>query len=258
MQVFLLLIVAVGSATTLWFLRRRRAADLKAHKEELWLLRLAQQKRVRERLLLLNEESLSLLEAMPGWVESAETHLDQAEVDFEERAFAPFWSSVERAVVSLGRFDESVQRIESNSSEYVHLVPHCKGPTPSFAVTAVSPNGMRLATATSHRLHGIVRRAQCDFQFAVIYEHRKTSQILVAGFKNLAQAVEEMTSQITTSIDRLTTSVENLTSTIDESLQRLTKETEKLATSGHTPREQKVVEVLHRIEQHRYRNALPV
>ena len=149
---------------------------------------------------------------MPLWVESAEGHLDQAEIDFAERVFAPFWSSVERAVVSLARFDESVQRIESNSCEYVDLVARCHGPAPPFPVSALSPARMRLATATCHRLHGIVRRAQGDFQFSVIYEHRKTNQVLVAGFRNLAEAVDEMSSRITASIDTLTASVDSMAS----------------------------------------------
>ena len=171
MQAFLeLVIAALGCVFALWILRRRlartvAAAELKAQREEMWLRRLAQQKRARERLLAINDESLSLLESMPGCVESAESHLDQAEIDFTEGAFAPFWNSVERAVVSLAGFDESVQKLESNSCEYIDLLARCKGPVPSFAVSAVSPTRMRLATATSHRLHGVVRRAQRDFQF---------------------------------------------------------------------------------------------
>jgi hypothetical protein len=266
-----LLMTVLGCASALWILKRHRArtfaaAELKEQREAMWLRRMAQQKRVRERLLAINDESLSLLESMPGWVESAENHLDQAEIDFIEGAFAPFWNSVERAVVSLAGFDQSVQKLESNSCEYIDLVARCKGSVPSFAVSAVSPARMRLATATSHRLHGIVRRAQRDFQFSVIYEHRKTNQILVAGFRNLAQAVEEMASRITASIDSLTTSVDKMTSTLDESLRRLTEETERLAAGaagrvehacvGKSGREQRVLEVLDRIERNRYRSAI--
>ena len=272
MQAFLELgIAALGCVFALWILRRRRArtvaaAELKAQREEMWLRRLAQQKRARERLLAINDESLSLLESMPGCVESAENHLDQAEIDFAEGAFAPFWNSVERAVVSLAGFDESVQKLESNSCEYIDLLARCKGPVPSFAVSAVSPTRMRLATATSHRLHGVVRRAQRDFQFSVIYEHRKTNQILVAGFRNLGQAVEEMASRITASIDSLSTSVDKMTSTLDESLRRLTEESERLTTgaagkvdhafAGKSGREQRVLEVLDRIERNRCRSAI--
>lgn len=259
-----LLIAVLVSAAAWWMMRRYRArtvaaAESRAQREELRLRRVAQQRRARVRLLSINEESLSLLESMPGWVESAESHLDQAELDFAEGAFAPFWSSVERAAFSLAAFDESVQKLESNSCEYVDLLAHHKGPAPAFAVSSGSTARMKLATATSHRMHGIVRNAQRDFQFSVIYEHRKTNQILVAGFKSLAQAVEEMASRITSSIDNLTTSVDKMTSTLDESLRRLSEQTEKRAadTTEKVDREQRVLELLDRIEQKRYRSALP-
>ena len=57
-----------------------------------------------------------------------------------------------------------------------------------------------VATATAERMQAIVRKAQRNFQFATIYEQRKTNQILVAGFTTLAQALNQMTGQITASI----------------------------------------------------------
>lgn len=221
-----LLVVVLCCAVSVWLLWRRRtraaAARLEAQRQALWLLRMAQQRRARERLLAINEESLSLLESLPRWVAAAETHLDYAEVDFAEGAFAPFWSSVERAALALATFYESVRRLESNSCEYLELRASCKGQVPAFSVTCGSTARMAVATTASQRMHGIVRRAQRDFQFAVIYEHRKTNQILVAGFRNLAQAVEEMAARIGESIDSLTTSVDRMSKTLDESLRRRT------------------------------------
>ena len=231
------------------------AAEARAQKEALWLRRVAHQKRVRERLLRLNEESLSLIESMPEWVESAERHLDQAELDFAEGAYAPFWSSVERAALSLAGFGESVQKLESNSGEYVDLLAQYRGHAPAFAVSVCATTRMKLATATSHRMHGLVRRAQRDFQFSVIYEHRKTNQILIAGFRDLAEAIEEMASRLSASIDGLTASFDKMTSKLDASLERLTGST---GGAGESVREQKVLEVLERIEQKRYPQAIPV
>lgn len=241
-----LLVAAIGSGATLWFLQRRRAraaAEARAQKEAAWLRRMRQQKLVRDRLFAINEESLSLLEAMPGWVESAEHDLDRAELDFAEGAFAPFWNCVESAVVSLACFDESVRKLASHSCEYAELIAQCKTSVAPFTVSAVSPARMSLAASTSHRLHGIVRRAQRDFQFSVIYEHRKTNQILIAGFRNLSQAVEEMASSITASIDNLASKLE-------------TMKTPESTRAGESNREQAVIEMLERIEQTRYRTAI--
>ena len=254
-----ILITVLLCAAAWWVVKRHRArvaaaAELRAQREALWLRRVAQQKRVRDRLLRLNEESLSLMESMPAWVETAERHLDQAELDFAEGAFAPFWSSVERAALSLAGFGESVQKLESNSGEYVDLLTQYKGHAPAFAVSVCATTRMKLSTATSHRMHGIVRRAQRDFQFSVIYEHRKTNQILVAGFRNLAEAIEEMTSRLAASIDGLTASVDKMTSKLDETLERRTGSS---GGAGESAREQRVIEVLERIEQKRYPHAVP-
>jgi hypothetical protein len=206
------------------------------------------------------------MESMPGWVESAESHLDRADRDFAEGAFAPFWSSVERAAIALAGFDESVQKIERNSCEYIDLLARYRGAAPAFAVSTPSTTRMRLATATCRRMQGIVRRAQCDFQFSVIYEHRKTNQILVAGFRSLAEALEEMTGRITTSIDSLTTAVDTMTKTLDESLRHLAgRGTTLLAaaragveTADGPLRERRVLEILDGIEERRYGKPAPI
>jgi hypothetical protein len=264
-DVLALLTAALSLAAAFWLAKRMRARtlaarELKAQREALWLRRVTQQKRVRERIVSLNDESLGLLESMPRLLESAEGHLDQAEIDFAEGAFAPFWSSVECAALALAGFDESVQKLEINSCEYTDLVARCRVAAPRFPISAEAPARMKVAAATSHRMRGIVRRAQRDFQFSVIYEQRKTNQILIAGFRNLTQAVEEMASRITASIDGLATSVEKMTSTLDESLRRLTEQTERLAASAGAPgvsrREQRVLEMLDGIEQKRYRSAI--
>jgi hypothetical protein len=241
---------------------RAAAAKAKEQREARWLLRLAQQRRIQERLLTIHEESLGLLHSMPGWVESAEKHLDWAEADFAEGAFAPFWTSIEGAALSLAAFYQSVQRLESHSCEYVDLRPQCRAQVPAFPLSSGSTAKMKLATATSHRMHGIVRRAQRDFQFSVIYEHRHTNQILVAGFRNLAQAVDEMASRIAESIDSLTTSIDRMTATLDESLRHLTGQPGRLAATGgsgdagESGREQQGFRVLDGIEQERYPGAI--
>ena len=63
------------------------------------------------------------------------------------------------------------------------------------------------ATRTADRMHSIVRRAQKDFQFATIYEQRKTNQLLVEGFANLGQALNEMSYRLNASIDALSESL---------------------------------------------------
>jgi methyl-accepting chemotaxis protein len=113
-------------------------------------------------------------------------------------------------------------------------------------------------------MQAIVRKAQRDFQFATIYEQRKTNQILVAGFTNLAQALKDMTWQLTASIDDLARSVDGMASTLDESLRAIHSRLGDVAdtasrhadqaseaASQASMREQKVLQMLDNIQHRR-------
>ena len=62
-------------------------------------------------------------------------------------------------------------------------------------------------------MNRIVRRAQKNFQFATIYEQRKTNQLLVSGFGNLSEALNNIGYCIEESMN-------NLSDTISVSLEK--------------------------------------
>lgn len=188
----------------------RQAALLERHKEE--------QLNYRRQMIALAEQSLVLFESIPDHLSSAEVYLDQAEVEFIDRAFAPFWDCIENAVDELGRIDAGARQIKDNSSRYDEVVKNYENSPPRFTLERESVTKLGVASASAERMQDIVRKAQRDFQFATIYEQRKTNQILVAGFTNLAQGINNMTWQITFSIDELAKSVDETASTLDESL----------------------------------------
>ncbi len=228
----------------------------------------AQQKQLRGQIFSINEESLSAFEQMPAQLRSAEEHLDQAERDFAEGAFAPFWDSVEKAAFALGGFEERVRKIERNSLQYIDVVKNAKKyeiKTPAFSVSLGSGPKLKIASETSKRMSGIVRSAQRNFQFSVIYEQRKTNQILVAGFRNLAQALEEMTWRITQSIDDLSASVRSMSATLNDSVRQIQEQSQRIANAteglradsstvaaASSARERKALEMLDNIQRDRY------
>ena len=271
----LVVVVAIPLAIYLWIQNAeeekksaaQRAAQ-EAREESERQQYLAQQRQFRGQIFSINEESLGAFEQMPAQLRSAEEYLDQAERDFAEGAFAPFWDSVEKAAFALGGFEERVRKIERNSSQYIDLVKKAQKyeiKAPVFSVSSSSAPKLKIASETSKRMSGIVRSAQRNFQFSVIYEQRKTNQILVAGFRNLAQALEEMTWRITQSIDDLSTSVRSMNATLNDSLraiqqqsQRIANATEGLrgdsssAAASSSAREQNALEMLDNIQRHRY------
>ncbi|MGQ0614687.1 MAG: hypothetical protein ACT4PV_13205 [Planctomycetaceae bacterium] len=242
--------------------KRRQAADAaeeargQRHREE--------QQGYRNQMIALGEESLVLFESMPNHLHSSEGYLDQAEVEFADGAFAPFWNCIENAAKLLGRFDEGVRQIKGNSTQYGTLIQKYEDRPPRFPLAHESVTRLDVATTSAKRMQAIVRKAQRDFQFATIYEQRKANQILVAGFTNLAQALNDMSWQIAASVDNLAQSVEGMASTLHESLDsihsvlgdvvetasRHADESSKVASQA-SMREEKVLEMLDNIQRGR-------
>ena len=60
----------------------------------------------------------------------------------------------------------------------------------------------------AERMSKLVYKAQQNFKFSNIYEHRQTRKILVAGFKNFADILRRIGNQISNHIEELNTTVE--------------------------------------------------
>jgi hypothetical protein len=152
------------------------------------------------RLSALISNSTDSAARLPVVARSAETSLDRAEAEFKEGAFAPFWDAVEDAANDLARFDLIVRGLIQNFNEYKAESPNLDSPPPPFEVGVhVLPDASR----TADRMRGIVRRAQKNFEFATIYEQRKTNQLLVAGFSSLAHAINDLGNLIDSSLQSL-------------------------------------------------------
>ena len=123
-----------------------------------------------KQLIFLCDNSITIFEQMPEQLKTAEEHLNQAEFEFSEEAFAPFWDSIEKTAKTLGRFDEGVQRIKNNSSQYSDVIKQYEGVPPKFPLTLKSVKKLSVSTSTAERMKEIVRTAQRNFQFATIYD----------------------------------------------------------------------------------------
>jgi len=232
--------------------RKEEEQRRREHKEE--------QDRYLKELIFLGDNSIELFEEIPECLKTAEECLNRAEIEFSDGAFAPFWDAIENTAYMLGRFDEGVQTIESNSSKYIDLIPKYEGVPPGFPLSRKSVEKLSVSTSTAKRMNEIVRAAQRNFQFATIYEQRKTNQILIAGFTNLAQALDRMTWKITTSIGNLDSSINSLNNTTKNIYSRLDniadadiKQHSEIIRleSARKEREQKALKMLDNIQRHR-------
>jgi hypothetical protein len=201
--------------------------------------------------------SLDLFEGIPKHLMMAEELLDQAERDFEEGAFSPFWSSVEKAAVRLAACDNCVRLISQNSEMYARLTQQYRGMPPSFPIQVESVRGMAAARTTSDRIGAVVRKAQSNFQFATIYEQRKTNQLLAAGFTTLAEALDGMGQRIVSSISELSETMGAALRGVEEQLQAATDgindlhDTTKTWATQSRERHDRALVMLDNIQKHR-------
>jgi hypothetical protein len=92
---------------------------------------------------------------------------------------------------------EAVQEIKQNSRPF----PVTKRRTDTFKTHALQIDGEMTA---------LVRTAQKNFQFATIYEQRKTNSLLVAGFTTLSRALHGVGAQLNDGFAKLSGQIEHL------------------------------------------------
>ena len=160
------------------------------------------------------DSSMILSQELPKRVSFARNALDDAEQEYQDGAFAPFWDAVEQAVTSLAHFNTGINRIILNCSAYQAEIKQLDSPPPVFDWKGAADTTDAIAAAD--RLQKIVRSAQKNFQFAVIYEQRKTNQILVAGFAGLGQALSEIAYRIDESTAALSAVIGDLSFVVSD------------------------------------------
>lgn len=196
---------------------RRREEARRAEAQRL----AAEQQGYENQLLSACRESLVAFEDIPKHLLTAEELLDTAESEFKEGVFSPFWDSIEKTAAKLGAVDSNIQLIADRSHQYQLASSHYRNMAPPFPVDPASAQRVRAASGTAARLRGIVRTAQRNFQFATIYEQRKTNSILVAGFTSLGEAIDGLGNRIERSIDTLGDKIGDLTQAMADHTERI-------------------------------------
>jgi hypothetical protein len=207
-----------------------------------------------------SERALHALELIPFWLDAAENHLNRADADFLDSAFTPFWDSIESCANAISMVDQQVRSIGAEYAAYLHATVKYGGGAPNFAVSNAAVRNLNVSGLIARRMNETVRRAHRDYRFATIYEQRRTSALLVAGFANLAEAL----SSVGGNLEQAIGSLERTFSDADQTLERLSAQSELLlevsdnhredflaAAYEQAGREAAVIELLNRIQTER-------
>jgi hypothetical protein len=163
--------------------------------------RLAQAAQEAERKIEeIRSNSLRIVKELSTELSASLASLAQAREEFSSNAFGPFWDTVEKGALHLARFKVSVDMLSENARKDEEILSHWKHSFPPFPVTRdLIPD----ATPAVHELQQVVRLGQTNFEFASIWEQRKTREVLIEGFDTLGQAIVELGSAITGSVSKL-------------------------------------------------------
>lgn len=198
------LLVLLGVATTVVVLQLRYNTRLKAIKAEQRNMQLLEARDLTERATLALRSTRQLLPRLRDSLEEASNFLAVAEAEFRDRAFGPFWDAIEQAARRLSEFSEITRSLERNGATYTESLRGRQHTFPSFPISfSQLPN----AGAVVSDFRRVVRLAQRDFQFATIWEQRKTREVLIAGFRTLGDAIDNVGTLVESAITSFQTAV---------------------------------------------------
>lgn len=143
----------------------------------------------------------SLKQELPHLLNNATKSLESARYEFSDSAFSPFWDCIEKATKYLAIFNNNIQEIHELANNYYSVLGNQKNHNfPSFLPEqAVFPD----PEPVINELNTVVRPGLTNYQFANIWEQRKTQKILIRGFGTLGESISNMSSSIYSSITKL-------------------------------------------------------
>jgi gas vesicle protein len=146
--------------------------------------------------------SNALVQELPELLKKASGALERARYEFSDSAFSPYWDCIEKATKCLATFNNNIQDIQNNAKQYYQLLQGVKQKHsfPSFfPEQEVFPD----AAPIIKELNTVVRPGLTNYQFANIWEQRKTQKILIRGFNTLGDSISNMALSISSSISQL-------------------------------------------------------
>ena len=176
---------------------------IKNAKEKIQKKRIDEAQQVTSRAIALLEESSSLFLSLSEMLNKSSAAIKRARVEYKENAFGPFWHKVQEAADYLAIFNSSVQKLSQNTGHYYESL---KGRNHNFSSFPVRPESLPDSSAVVKEFNHVVRMGQTNHQFAMIWEQMETREVLIAGFRTLGEAVNNLGTVIDNSISDLKSS----------------------------------------------------
>lgn len=148
--------------------------------------------------------SIDLVNLLPQQLNKASSLLKQAQHEYHNNAFGPFWDAVEQAVQMMGDFNDKAKEMSLNATKYYNNLKVINHNFPPFYV---KPEKLPDPSPVIRELQSTIRMGQTNFQFADIWEQRKTREVMIAGFRTLGEAINNLSITVEDTISDLKNSI---------------------------------------------------
>jgi len=176
-------------------------ANVKRQKEKIIQERIkkAKQDTLKARALLKTTEKL-LETTIPALHSNIDNDLLEAQQYFEQKFYSPFWDCIERIAIKFVQYHNELNNLKNLKNQYKQTLMFNKYNFPDY------PPSSKLAPidGLNDKFLAIVRTAQSNFEFASIWEHRKTNKILIGGFETLENAIYNVGDAIRVKLTKFT------------------------------------------------------
>jgi DNA anti-recombination protein RmuC len=167
------------------------------------------------RLHQLTAEARRAADSLSITLGEAEIILDRAEDELKSKLPSPFWEAIEEALAKVRAFHHALSVIQAAKTAYITEAAQLDGDAPEFALgVSVLPD----PTALHDRLNRLYRKAQSIPHFSIVYEQRRTTETLIAGFRSLGQAIERLGDRMIDEIGSLAQSLDCRLDSLESSL----------------------------------------
>lgn len=183
----------------------------------------ADRARVRNEIANAPERLINQYRTAVEHLENAQDAYDKAVEHRHASAFTPFWKEIERGVNALIDHRTSVETMDREIRAYTRLLanPHAKNEHPvalPVEMSAIAKSGYSDDIAAA--LRKLTYDAQTNFQFASIYEQRRTTAVVFEGFRSLEDAVHRIGTEVRWGLDRLSSSIDEQMNAQNKTIQR--------------------------------------
>ncbi len=159
----------------------------------------------------------------------ATDHVLAAEEKYEANLFAPFWDVIEDAIKCLKIMQGEVDDLQRASEYYKQFVEEYKSygqldknhkNIPEYPAQPVSLEDIEKQTSdVVSALNRFIEMGQSNYNFASIYEQRKTRRTLEEGFSDLDAALHETKSSLTHSLGELSNELSDMADDVSDAIE---------------------------------------